>query len=165
MNLPVYAISQESSVSIPLFEATVQAGEPSYVSEFFESSIDLNEELVRNPKTTFCVRVNGQSMVGAGIDSGDLLIVDKEKEPENNQIILAVINGDYTVKRLLLKDQHVFLNPENPDFEPLKITPFMDFRIWGVVTGVIKKVGWARLLHAWSYIVSRAISSFTGSPL
>jgi DNA polymerase V len=140
MILPIYAVTEEDSLEIPFFEASVQAGEPSYVSEFFESTINLNRELVKNPKATFCVRVNGQSMVDAGIDTGDLLIVDKEKEPKHNQIVLAVINGDYTVKRLLLEEGTVYLKPENASFKPLKITSFMDFRIWGVVTGVIKKV-------------------------
>lgn len=140
MSLPIFAISNQDSIEIPLFEATVQAGEPSYVSEFFESTINLSQELIPNPKASFCVRVNGQSMLGAGIESGDLLIVDKEREAEHNQIILAVINGDYTVKRLLMSNGEVYLKPENPDFEPLKVTTFMDFRIWGVVTGIIKKV-------------------------
>jgi DNA polymerase V len=140
MTLPIYAISTANSIAIPYFEVGVQAGEPSYVSEFFENTINLNEELVKNPKATFCVRVNGQSMMGAGIDSGDLLIVDKEREAQNNQIILAVINGDYTVKRLLIENGITYLKPENDAFEPLRITQFMDFRIWGVVTGVIKKV-------------------------
>mgnify|MGYP001116369876 CR=1 FL=1 len=140
MSLPVYDISTTNSIEIPYFEVGVQAGEPTYVSEFFENTINISQELVKNPKATFCVRVNGQSMMGAGIDSGDLLIVDKEREAQNNQIILAVINGDYTVKRLLIKNGVTYLKPENDAFEPLLITQFMDFRIWGVVTGVIKKV-------------------------
>ena len=140
MSLPVFAISTANSIEISYFEVGVQAGEPSYVSEFFENTINLSQELVKNPKATFCVRVNGQSMIGAGIDSGDMLIVDKDREATNNQIILAVINGDYTVKRLLIKDGATYLKPENDNFEPLLITQFMDFRIWGVVTGVIKKV-------------------------
>jgi DNA polymerase V len=140
MSLPIYAISENNSIEVPFFETGVQAGEPSYVSEFFDNTINLSEELIKNPKATFCVRVNGQSMIGAGIDSGDLLIVDKDREPENNQIILAVINGDYTVKRLLIKNGKTYLKPENDDFEPLLITQFMDFRIWGLVTGIIKKV-------------------------
>lgn len=140
MSVPVYTLQNDDHLEIPYFEVGVPAGEPSYVSQYFESTINLNRELVKNPKATFCVRVNGQSMIGAGIDTGDLLIVDKQKEPENKQIVLAVINGEYTVKRLLINTSGMYLQPENPAFEPIKITEFMDFRIWGVVTGLIKKL-------------------------
>lgn len=140
MSVPVYTLRTDDHLEIPYFEVDVPAGEPSYVSQYFESTINLNHELVKNPKATFCVRVNGQSMIGAGIDTGDLLIVDKQKEPENKQIVLAVINGEYTVKRLLINSGGTYLQAENPAFEPIKITEFMDFRIWGVVTGLIKKL-------------------------
>lgn len=128
------------SLRIPFFDVGVAAGKPSYVSEYFEDSIDINSEMVKNPRATFCVRVSGQSMVGAGIDDGDLLIVDKEKIAEDQAIVLAVINGEYTVKRLQRREGALFLQAENPDFAPLRITQFMDFRVWGVVTGLIKKM-------------------------
>lgn len=140
MSLAVYSIDPSGGIEIPFFDVGVAAGNPSYVSEYFPDSINLSRDLVKNPKATFCVRVSGQSMVGAGIDDGDLLIVDKELQAKEGQIILAVINGDYTVKRLLQKEDGYYLQPENPAFEPLKITQFMDFRIWGVVTGLIKKM-------------------------
>jgi DNA polymerase V len=127
-------------IAVPYFEVGVAAGEPSYVSEYFESTINLNKELIKNPKATFCCRVNGQSMIDAGINDGDLLIVDRELKPNNNNIVLAVINGDYTVKRLYKSGDELFLQPENINYSPIKITQFMDFRIWGVVTGVIKKL-------------------------
>ncbi len=130
---------EENGISIPYFETAVAAGDPAYVSEFFTSSINISEELVKNKKATFCVRVNGQSMIDAGINDGDLLIVDKELSPENKSIILAVIDGEYTVKRLIVKDAELYLQPENEAFSPIKVTRFMDFRIWGVVTGVIRK--------------------------
>jgi DNA polymerase V len=132
--------SNLESCSLPFFDVGVAAGKPSYVTEYFPDTIDLNRELVPNPKASFCVRVSGQSMVGANIDDGDLLIVDKEREARSGQIILAVINGEYTVKRLLIKANQVYLQPENEEFTPLLITPFMDFRVWGVVTGLIKKM-------------------------
>lgn len=134
-----FDISAES-VSIPLYHASVAAGNPAYVSQFFEDTIDISRHAVNNPKTSFCVRVNGQSMIKAGIDNGDLLIVDKSLTAENKQIVLAVVNGEFTVKRLLRKENRLFLLPENPDFEPIEVTEFMDFRISGVVTGVIKKM-------------------------
>lgn len=140
MSLAVFKIEPFDGIKIPFFDVGVSAGKPSYVSEYFEDSINLNSELIRNPKSSFCVRVSGQSMVGAGIDDGDLLIVDKEKEAQNNSIVLAVINGEYTVKRLRMEQENTYLLPENPAFEKLKITQFMDFRIWGVVSGLIKKI-------------------------
>lgn len=140
MSLAVFKIEPFDGIKIPFFDVGVSAGKPSYVSEYFEDTINLNRELIRNPKSSFCVRVSGQSMVGAGIDDGDLLIVDKEKEAQNQSIILAVINGEYTVKRLLIEGEDLYLLPENPAFEKLKITQFMDFRIWGVVSGLIKKI-------------------------
>lgn len=136
----VLPIENESGIAIPYFEVSVAAGEPSYVPEYFESTINVSRELIKNRKTTFCVRVNGQSMIDAGIDDGDLLIVDKSLPPNNNNIILAVINGEYTVKRLYKRGDDLYLQPENKTFTPIKITPFMDFRIWGVVTGLIKKL-------------------------
>src|SRR5690606_17950812 len=122
------------------YEVSVAAGAPTYIPTYFESTINISRELVKNHKSTFCVRVNGQSMVDAGIDDGDLLIVDRHLEPQNNNIILAVINGEYTVKRLYKRGEDLFLQPENKNYDPIKITPYMDFRIWGVVTGLIKKL-------------------------
>lgn len=136
----VTPLEEGMGIAVPYFEASVAAGEPAYISEYFESTINLSRELIKNPKATFCCRVNGQSMIDAGINDGDLLIVDKELKPENNNIILAVIDGSYTVKRLYIDGSELYLQPENINYPPIKITQFMDFRIWGVVTGVIKKL-------------------------
>jgi DNA polymerase V len=110
------------------------------VHSFTDSSINLSKELVKNSKTTFAVRVNGQSMIDAGIEDKDLLIVDKALEPKNKQIVLAVINGEFTVKRLLRNGDDLYLQAENINYSPIKINENMDFRIWGVVLGVIKKM-------------------------
>lgn len=139
--MQIHALASDGPlISIPFFDVGVAAGKPSFVSEYFGEQLDLQRELVPNPKASFCVRVSGQSMVGAGIDDGDLLIVDKDKSPADCAIVLAVINGEFTVKRLRRKENGLYLQPENPAFEDLKITEFMDFRVWGVVTGLIKKV-------------------------
>lgn len=130
----------EGGTPVPFFDMTVAAGEPSYVSHSFQETVNLDDELVINKKSTFCVRVAGQSMIDAGIDDGDLLIVDKALTPENNNIVLAVVNGDYTVKRLYRDGEDLYLQPANINYNPIKITEFMDFRLWGVVTGVIKKL-------------------------
>lgn len=129
----------DNSVEIPFFDVGVSAGYPSQVYSINGDSININRELVVNKSSTFCVRVNGQSMINAGIDDGDLMVVDKSLHADDNSIILAVINGEYTVKRLKRIDGKLYLQPENDDFSPILITEHMDFRIWGVVTGVIKK--------------------------
>ncbi len=136
----ILRVDDEDSISVPFYDVSVAAGTPAYIPTYFEETINVSKELIRNQKATFCVRVNGQSMIDAGIDDGDLLIVDKSLEPQNKNIILAVINGEYTVKRLYKSGQDLFLQPENMQHNPIKITPYMDFRIWGVVTGLIKKL-------------------------
>ena len=127
-------------IEVPLFEAGVSAGVPSAVHSFTDSKINLSKELIKNSKTTFAVRVNGQSMIDAGIDDQDLLIVDKAEEPRDRQIILAVIDGEFTVKRLIHNGSNIYLQAENVKYDPIKIDENMDFRIWGVVLGVIKKM-------------------------
>lgn len=136
----ILPIEDNDAIEIPYFEVGVAAGEPTYVSQSFETTINVSRELIKNRKATFCVRVVGQSMIDAGIDDGDLLIVDKSLPPDNNNIVLAVIDGEYTVKRLYKRGEDLYLQPENKNYDPIKITPYMDFRIWGVVTGLIKKL-------------------------
>ncbi len=136
--MQISSLHNGPTISLPLFDYSVSAGTPSYVTGTVDRTIDLNRELVLNPHDSFCVRVNGQSMVDAGIDNGDLLVVDKKIEPEDGRIVLAVVNGDFTVKRLIKRNGRVILQPENQAFQPLEIDAYMDFRIWGVVTGVIK---------------------------
>lgn len=131
---------QGAPIKVPFFDVGVNAGIPGYVGQPFEEHINIQQELVQHPGQTFVVRVAGQSMVGAGIDNGDLLVVDKSLIPKNKQIVLAVVDGEYTVKRLVKKKDQVYLKPENPDFPLINIPELSDFRIWGVVTGVIKKL-------------------------
>lgn len=127
--------------SLPLFEDKVAAGIPSPAENKIEKHLDLNEYLIKNPSTTFYVRVEGYSMIDAGIHPNDLLVVDLSLKAKNNQIIIAYINGEFTVKRLKIeKNKQMWLYPENKDYSPLQITEEMDFRIWGVVTNVIHGV-------------------------
>ena len=102
-----------------------------------EKAIDLNEELVRNPTSTFFVRAKGDSMKDAGIASGDILVVDKSITAANRQIVVAMLDGDFTVKRLRRRNNRVFLESGNPEFPPREITPDQELVIWGVVTFVI----------------------------
>lgn len=122
----------------PLFDSKVAAGFPSPAEAHMDSELDLNEYITRNPASTFYVRVEGNSMLGAGIHPNDLLVVDLSLEPRDGNIVIAFINGEFTVKRLKLsKNKQVSLLPENDNYPVLTIKEGMDFRIWGVVTNVI----------------------------
>jgi DNA polymerase V len=118
----------------------ISAGFPSPADDFKETRISLDEELITNKEATFFAKVNGQSMIGAGLDDNDLLVIDRSLEPENNKIAVCFLDGEFTVKRLKVKNDVVWLQPENPNYPIIKITEENDFVIWGIVTSVIKKV-------------------------
>ncbi len=118
----------------------ISAGFPSPADDFKQQRISLDKELIKNKEATFFARVSGQSMVGAGLDDNDLLVVDKSLEPEHNKIAVCFIDGEFTVKRLKVEADGIWLQPENPDYEPIKVTEENNFVIWGIVTSVIKKV-------------------------
>lgn len=124
----------------PLFFSPVQAGFPSPAEDFLEQALDLNEHLIQHPAATFFVRVSGESMKGAGIQNNDLLIVDRSLEATDGCIVVAVINGEFTVKRLHMHQKEVRLEAENPNFPPISIPEGADFQIWGVVTTIIHSV-------------------------
>jgi DNA polymerase V len=123
-----------------LFDAAVPAGFPSPAADYEQDALDLNKYLVSNPAATFFVRVAGDSMIGAGIHAGDLLVVDRSLEPRDKRVVIAVLNGELTVKRIRIKTGKIMLEPENPDYAPREITPDTDFEVWGVVTSVIHKL-------------------------
>ncbi|CAL2088979.1 translesion error-prone DNA polymerase V autoproteolytic subunit [Tenacibaculum sp. 190524A02b] len=118
----------------------ISAGFPSPADDFKETRISLDEEFIKNKEATFFARVSGQSMIGAGLDDNDLLIIDRSITPENNKIAVCFLDGEFTVKRLRVEGQKVWLQPENPDYPIIEITEENNFIIWGVVTNVIKKV-------------------------
>lgn len=126
-------------MKLPLFEVPVKAGFPSPADDYLEQNLDLNEHLISHPAATFFVRVDGDSMTGAGIHKEDILIVDRSLEPTNGKIVIAVINGEFTVKRIRITPGKVFLDPENPNYKTMEINPNSDFRVWGVVTFCIHK--------------------------
>lgn len=128
----------ESNLKIPLFLNPVYAGFPSSAEDFIDKRIDLNKELIKHPAATFLVRVRGSSMLRAGISDGDLLVVDRAVEAYDKSIILAVIDGDFTVKRIRKRGKNLYLMPENSRFREIKVTEEMEFEIWGVVRHVIK---------------------------
>ena len=136
----IFTLEQKSPLELPIFSARISAGFPSPADDYIENKLDLNEFLVQHPAATFFVRVEGDSMTEAGINSGDLLVVDRALETVNNCIVVAIINGEFTVKRISKNRGKIFLQPENPSYKALEITPEMDFKIWGRVSYVIHKL-------------------------
>jgi DNA polymerase V len=138
LQLPIKVLNTfPLSFDLPLFGSKVPAGFPSPADDHLEASIDLNQQYIKNPVATFFVRVQGHSMIGAGIHNNDMLVVDRSLEAKNGSIVIAVVNGELTVKRLLLNDNCVLLMPENPEYEPIEVTDMMGLHIWGVVAHVI----------------------------
>ena len=123
-----------------LISSGISAGFPSPAGDFKQDRISLDKELIKNKEATFFARVSGQSMVGAGLDNNDLLVIDRSLEPTNNKIAVCLIDGEFTVKRLKVENDRIWLKPENLDYKPIEITEQNQFIIWGIVTNVIKKV-------------------------
>ncbi len=124
----------------PLFSTSVPAGFPSPATDYTEKELDLNERLLKNKKHSYFMEVDGYSMVGAGIFPGDLAIVDRALEASSNSVVVALVDGEFMIKRLIIDKGEYWLVPENDEFEPIKITEEADFIIWGVVTYVIHRV-------------------------
>ena len=135
--LEFYASDTSTTLNIPYFENGVSAGFPSPAEDHMHSKIDLNNLLIANPSATYYVRVNGDSMLGAGILSGDLLIVDRSIEVTNNCIVVAHLDGEFTVKRIKKIKKKIFLQAENNNYKPIEITKEMDFELFGVVAHAI----------------------------
>ena len=136
----IYGLGESSSLELPLFSARVAAGFPSPAEDHLESRLDLNQHLIRNPSSTFFVRAAGESMMEAGIYDQDLLVVDRSIEKRNRRVVIATINGEFTVKRLVQNEERISLVAENPDFDNIPIRVDSDFSVWGVVTYVIHQV-------------------------
>lgn len=131
----------ESNTELPFIEHGVSAGFPSPALDFMEYKIDLNKVVAqKNPLTTFYIRVAGNSMTNAGIDNGDILVIDRSLEPADGKIAICLIDGEFTVKRLKFETDCLYLMPENPAYPPIKVTDENQFVIWAIVTYVIKKI-------------------------
>lgn len=124
----------------PVFLSRVSAGFPSPADDYTEGPLDLNEHLIKHPAATFFVRVSGDSMRDAGIFPGDLLVVDRALEPANGKVVVAIVDGELTVKRLKKCGNRPYLSPENPAYQPIWIDEGQAFEVWGVVTHVIHQV-------------------------
>jgi len=136
-NLDLFSIIKKTQINTPVFLDKVSAGFPSPATDYMENKLDLNEYLIRHPAATFIVKASGSSMVNADIYSGDLLIVDRSVTPKSNNIVIASIFGDLTVKKIKKKDKSFFLVSANEDYPSIEVKEEMECFIWGVVTYII----------------------------
>ena len=123
-----------------LVEQEISAGFPSPADDFKETRISLDKELVKNKEATFYARVSGDSMTGAGLEDGDLLVIDRSLQAENGKIAICLVDGDFTVKRIIKKGQKLYLRPENKNYKEIEINENNELKIWGIVTYVVKSL-------------------------
>jgi len=137
--LDFYTPDFTTELKLPLAGSPVSAGFPSPAEDYIEIALDLNKELIKHPEATFYARVKGHSMINAGIEDGDLLVIDKALEPKDGATAICLLDGEFTVKRLAVLEDGVYLMPTNAAFKPTKITADNDFVVWGIVAYIIHK--------------------------
>ncbi len=130
----------KSKPQVKLYDTSVPAGFPSPADNFLHKSLDLNELIVKHPAATFFVKVKGDSMINAGINTGDILAIDRSLDAKDKSIILAYLDGEFTVKRFRQTKDRVYLQPENPNYKIIEIKEDSDFEVWGVVTFIIRAI-------------------------
>jgi DNA polymerase V len=138
VTLQLFAVDQTQERALPLVNGGISAGFPSPAQDHLDLKLDLNKELIANPLSTFFGRVSGQSMKDAGILDGDLLVIDKSLDPNNGDIAVCFLDGEFTLKRLRMEADAVYLDPANPQYPSLKVTEDNHFCIWGIVTYTIR---------------------------
>ena len=139
MSMTIFQASANTKVYLPLFLSNVAAGFPSPAEDYIDRALDLNEYLIKHPAATFYVRVRGDSMIKAGIFDGDLVMIDRSIDPGKKSVVLAVVNGEFTLKRFL-RDENILV-AENDSYNNIYITKETDFQVWGVATNVIHSLG------------------------
>ena len=132
-------IKTSQRIPLPFLTDRVAAGFPSPATDHEEKDLDLNEHLIEHPSSTFFIRVEGDSMEGAAILDNDILIVDRSITPTHGSIVVAVVHGEITVKRLFRENKRIELHAENPQYAPIDVSYDAGFKIWGVVSGVVRK--------------------------
>lgn len=137
--LEFFTPDYSTPAEIPFVDGGLRAGFPSPADDFLEVKIDFNTEYIKNKDATFYARVKGNSMKDVGIFDGDVLVIDRSLEPQNDKIAVCVIDGEFTVKRIKKEQDIVWLIPENEEFQPIKVTEDNEFIVWGIVTASIKK--------------------------
>ncbi|MEY4836011.1 MAG: Protein UmuD [Bacteroidota bacterium] len=138
--LSFFIPNTESNLEMPYISSGIKAGFPSPAADFDGTRVSIDQIVVKNALATFYAKANGNSMTGAGIDDGDILVIDKSIEPQDGKIAVCFIDGEFTVKRIKVQENSLLLLPENKLFEPIEITEENNFIIWGIVTFVVKKL-------------------------
>ncbi|MCC9135948.1 LexA family protein [Pontibacter silvestris] len=136
----ILSLQEESDLELPLMQSCVAAGFPSPADNYLEDHVNLQRLLISNPSATYLVRVRGESMIDARLYDGDLLVVDRSLEAQSGQVIIGVVDGEFTVKQLVLRGDVFYLQPANQQYPPLKLTDEMDFKPWGVVVWSLHKI-------------------------
>ena len=140
MNLKISLPKFIPGNEVTLMGNTIQAGFPSPAEDFKTDKISLDVALVKNKETTFYARIKGESMIDADMEEGDILVIDKSLEPTDGKIAVCMVDGEFTVKKIRIDKNCVWLVPYNKNFKPIKITEDNDFMVWGIVTYIIKQV-------------------------
>ena len=135
----IYSSLIKNENKIAFYNSSIPAGFPSPAEDHIDIPLDLNEHLIRHPAATFYVYAKGNSMQNSGIYDGDLLIVDRAIEPKLKNIVIAVIDGEFTVKRISKIKNKIYLLPDNKEYQPIEIKDSLNFQIWGVVIYTIHK--------------------------
>ena len=131
---------EENTNLPPMAQDGIHAGFPSPATDYMTQAIDLNKELVKHPAATFYGRVVGDSMIDAGVDDGDILVIDRALEAKDGDMAVCFVDGEFTLKYLNIKSGNIILKPANPKYPEIEVTEGTDFKMWGVVTYIIKKV-------------------------
>lgn len=139
MSIIIHLPDLNSQLTLPNVGKQIVAGFPSPAEDYLEAMLDLNELLIKNPSATFYGRVKGTSMQDAGVDDGDLLVIDKSLAYRNNALAVCFLNGEFTLKRIKIEGDTLLLMPANPDYQPIVVKEDADFAVWGIVTYIIKK--------------------------
>ena len=124
---------------VPLAGSSVPAGFPSPAEDYVDRALDFNELLIENPAATFAVKITGDSMTGIGLFAGDIAVINRARKPVNGSPVLAIVDGDFTIKTYRLKDGQITLQAENPAYPDIPITEAADFEVWGVVSASLRK--------------------------
>jgi DNA polymerase V len=139
MSINILNPNPTSDLPLPNAGSQISAGFPSPAEDYLEPTLDLNSALIKNPSSTFYGRVSGVSMKDAGVDNGDLLVIDKSLTYRNNALAVCFINGEFTLKRIKVEGNTILLMPANQDYQPIVVKEDDDFTVWGIVTYIIKK--------------------------
>ena len=136
--LEIVGADTSSQLPLPYADQGIRAGFPSPAQDYMDLSIDLNRELIRNPSSTFYGRVKGDSMQDAGVSEGDVLVIDKSLEPQDGDMAVCFLDGEFTLKFIQLEKDAIWLIPANEAYDPIRVTEENEFLIWGIVTYTIK---------------------------